>query len=106
MLSFVIYILIYTIGLSENAAVFQPVTAMDQPDTAKLFMNGRSQAVRLPAKYRFKGTEVFVTRDGDRVVLSEKPASWDDFFSRKPRVPADFMRRRKDEPPQRRRSLR
>jgi antitoxin VapB len=39
--------------------------------TAKLFVNGRSQAVRLPKPYRFEGlTEVFIERDGDRVILS------------------------------------
>jgi antitoxin VapB len=79
---------------------------VEQPDTAKLFMNGRSQAVRLPAKYRFKGTEVYVSREGDKIVLSAKPASWDDFFDAEPRVPPDFMRDRADELPQRRRSLR
>ena len=48
-------------------------------ETAKIFMNGRSQAVRLPAKYRFEGNKVFVRRDdntGD-VILSAKPGSWD-----------------------------
>lgn len=40
-------------------------------DTAKLFLNGRSQAVRLPKAFRFEGvTEVFIQRDGDRVILS------------------------------------
>jgi antitoxin VapB len=78
---------------------------MDQPDTAKLFMNGRSQAVRLPAKYRFPGTEVFIRREGDEVVLSTQAGSWDDFFAARPRVPRHFMRRREDKPPQRRRSL-
>jgi antitoxin VapB len=39
--------------------------------TAKLFVNGRSQAVRLPKPFRFEGlTEVFIERDGDRVILS------------------------------------
>ena len=38
---------------------------------AKLFLNGRSQAVRLPRAFRFEGvTEVFIARDGDRVILS------------------------------------
>ncbi len=48
---------------------------------AKLFMNGRSQAVRLPAAYRFKGDEVFIRQDpvsGD-VILSSKPSDWDGF---------------------------
>jgi antitoxin VapB len=36
---------------------------------ASLFMNGRSQAVRLPKEFRFEGTHVFVKRDGNRVIL-------------------------------------
>jgi len=39
--------------------------------SAKLFLNGRSQAVRLPKAFRFEGmSEVFIERDGDRVILS------------------------------------
>ncbi|WP_158813120.1 antitoxin [Methylocapsa sp. S129] len=37
--------------------------------TAKLFMHGRSQAVRLPKEFRFEGKEVRVTRQGDKVIL-------------------------------------
>lgn len=64
-------------------------------DKAKLFMNGRSQAVRLPAAYRFEGEEVFIRRDsatGD-VVLSARPDSWDGFFAvlEKSAVPDDFL---------------
>ena len=43
--------------------------------TGKLFQNGRSQAVRLPAEFRFEGTQVFIRRDqatGD-VILSRRP---------------------------------
>ncbi len=40
---------------------------------AKLFMHGRSQAVRLPKEFRFQGTEVYVRRMGDEVVLSHRP---------------------------------
>ena len=49
---------------------------------AKLFMNGRSQAVRLPSAFRFDCKEVFIRKDpvsGD-IVLSRKPESWNDFF--------------------------
>ena len=49
---------------------------------AKLFKNGRSQAVRLPAACRFDAKEVFIRKDqttGD-VILSRKPTNWDDFF--------------------------
>ena len=45
----------------------------DPQPTAKLFMHGRSQAVRLPKEFRFSGTEVYVRRQGDEVVLSSRP---------------------------------
>jgi antitoxin VapB len=62
---------------------------------AKLFTTGRSQAVRLPAEFRFEGKEVFIRRDprtGD-VVLSRKPDSWDGLFALygKGDVPNDFL---------------
>jgi len=45
--------------------------------TAKLFSNGRSQAVRLPKEFRFEGTEVSVRREGDAVILEPlKPQAW------------------------------
>ncbi|MCA9877108.1 MAG: AbrB/MazE/SpoVT family DNA-binding domain-containing protein [Thermomicrobiales bacterium] len=51
--------------------------------TAKLFTNGGSQAVRLPAEFRLAGTEVFIRKDPDtgEVVLTEKPQTWDAFFA-------------------------
>jgi antitoxin VapB len=63
--------------------------------TAKIFTTGRSQAVRLPAEFRFEGSEVFVRRDprtGD-VILSRKPESWQGLFELygKDQVPDDFM---------------
>ncbi|OGT64160.1 MAG: DNA-binding protein [Gammaproteobacteria bacterium RIFCSPHIGHO2_12_FULL_45_9] len=63
--------------------------------TAKLFINGRSQAVRLPAAYRFQGKEVFIHKDpetGD-IILSRKPPNWDDFFIalQETTVPTDFL---------------
>ena len=80
---------------------------MDRPATAKLFRNGRSQAVRLPAKYRFEGAdEVFVSKVGDKVVLSAKPSSWDDFFAAKPEGARGFLGNRKDRLPQKRKLFR
>ena len=70
--------------------------------TAKLFMNGRSQAVRLPVEFRFSGREVFIERQGDVVVLRPKPVGWDDFFARASEVPADFLADRKDREPEHR----
>jgi antitoxin VapB len=63
--------------------------------TAKIFMNGRSQAVRLPAEFRFEEREVFIRRDpstGD-LILSRKPDSWDDFFlaPKDTEIPKDFL---------------
>ncbi len=62
---------------------------------AKLFTNGRSQAVRLPAAFRFDTKEVYIRQDpetGD-VILSRKPESWDGFFAvlQGLEVPADFL---------------
>jgi antitoxin VapB len=45
----------------------------DLPARAKLFLHGRSQAVRLPKEFRFEGTEVYVRRVGADVVLSSRP---------------------------------
>jgi len=75
--------------------------------TAKLFRNGRSQAVRLPVEYRFEGSEVYVRRDavtGD-VILSRRPESWEDLFALMAtiKVPEEFLADRKDTPPQKRR---
>jgi len=74
--------------------------------TAKLFMNGRSQAVRLPVNYRFDCDEVFIRKDpetGD-VIISKKPGSWDEFFKMMQEIelPDDFMEERDNEAPQER----
>lgn len=73
---------------------------MPQTRIAKLFPNGASQAVRLPAEFRFEGTEVYATRDelsGD-VTLSTRPGAgaWQRFFGLMDtvEVPDDFMRER------------
>jgi antitoxin VapB len=62
---------------------------------AKLFMNGGSQAVRLPAEFRFDGDEVDVRRDPvtGNVVISKPMQSWDDYFDwvRTLHLPDDFM---------------
>lgn len=73
---------------------------------AKVFRNGRSQAVRLPAEYRFDTSEVYVRQDaatGD-IILSRRPESWQDFFEFADRsgVPKDFMSERHDASPQKR----
>ena len=62
--------------------------------TAKLFMNGRSQAVRLPKSFRFEGAEVQVKPFGDGVLLLPRAATWDEWFEHLADFPADFMEAR------------
>jgi antitoxin VapB len=50
---------------------------MEIPETAKLFMNGRSQAVRLPKSFRFEGKEVLVKKVGAGVLLMPIDKRWD-----------------------------
>lgn len=73
--------------------------------TAKLFRNGRSQAVRLPAEFRFEGAEVYIRRDPStgEVILSPRPDNWDGFFAVADGagIPEDFLGARK-QPPQKR----
>jgi antitoxin VapB len=49
-------------------------------ETAKLFLNGRSQAVRLPKAFRFEGEEVMIKRVGNAVVLLPHDQSWETLF--------------------------
>lgn len=65
--------------------------------TAKLFISGRSQAVRLPAQFRLEGTELLIEQDGDAVILRPKPQGWDDFFAAESRTPDDFLADRHQE---------
>lgn len=72
------------------------------PKVAKLFANGRSQAVRLPREFRFEGSEVFIRKDptsGD-VILSPKLGGWEEFFEtmKHVEVPDDFLVDRGDPP--------
>jgi antitoxin VapB len=65
--------------------------------TAKLFKNGRSQAVRLPAEYRFEGDEVLIRRDpvtGD-IILSPRNKKFEDWVKLRdrllPRIPQEDL---------------
>ena len=62
---------------------------------AKLFSNGRSQAVRLPAWYRFDAKEIFIRQDPETgaIILSRKLETWDGFFAalKGANVPTDFL---------------
>lgn len=70
--------------------------------TAKIFMNGRSQAVRLPKEYRFDTDEVYITKQGDNIIISPKKPNWDEFFDSKSMFDDDFLSDREDSQPQER----
>jgi antitoxin VapB len=60
-------------------------------DTAKLFMNGRSQAVRLPKEFRFEGEEVFIKKVGEAVILIPYHSPWSTLIESLGLFSADFM---------------
>ena len=62
--------------------------------TAKLFKNGRSQAVRLPKEFRFEGTQVFIKKVGNMVVLIPEQDSWQTLFDSLQQFSDDFMETR------------
>lgn len=66
--------------------------------TAKLFENGRSQAVRLPKEYRFSGEEVAINKIGDIVFLMPKDNKWAGFLSSFSLFSEDSMEEGREEP--------
>ena len=70
---------------------------------AKLFMNNRSQAVRLPKEFQFTAKEVYIRKEGSDVILSPKPGSWAEYFANHDPVSDEFMEimktRNEDLPP-------
>ncbi|MCB8946152.1 MAG: antitoxin [Ardenticatenaceae bacterium] len=63
-------------------------------ETAKIFMNGRSQAIRLPKKYRFEGSEVYIKKVGDVVMLIPYHAPWEMLEESLDMFSDDFMESR------------
>ena len=64
----------------------------ESSDTAKVFMSGKSQAVRLPKKFRFKEgcDEVSVRQVGRHLILSPLFSDWDDYWANSTRPSDDF----------------
>jgi antitoxin VapB len=60
-------------------------------DTAKIFQNGKSQAIRLPKEYRFQGTKVYVKRVGNAVVLIPEHDSWQTLIESLDQFSEDFL---------------
>ena len=66
--------------------------------TAKLFENGRSQAVRLPKECRFSGDEVAINKVGDIVILMPKENPWVGFLNSMSLFSDDFMNKGREQP--------
>lgn len=71
--------------------------------TAKLFQNGRSQAVRLPRDCQFAGTDVLVQRVGDSVILFPSDKRWETFLHGLNSFSRDFMEQGRQQPAQQKR---
>jgi len=74
-------------------------------ETAKIFMNGRSEAIRLPKDCRFEAKEVFIKKKGDIVMLVPKKKLWDVFLTGLQGFSDDFMDERSNDKPQKRAAL-
>jgi antitoxin VapB len=73
--------------------------------TAKVFVNGRSQAIRLPKECRFAGSEVYVRKYEGMVILIPKGSPWAPLVDSLDRFTDDFMADRNQPGPQQRRGL-
>lgn len=73
--------------------------------TAKIFENGRSQAVRLPKEYRFEAEEVAINKIGDIVFLMPKTSKWDSFMKAIDMFSDDFFQEKRKDFQQERESL-
>ena len=68
--------------------------------TAKIFMNNRSQAVRLPKEFQFAAAEVFIRKQGDEVILSARPQDWSFYLTPGPAASEEYMNGVEDLPVQ------
>ena len=59
--------------------------------TAKLFMNNRSQAVRIPKEFRFSVAEVYIRKQGDDVILSPRSKDWSAYLASDAIASKEFM---------------
>ncbi len=70
--------------------------------TAKIVSNGNSQAVYLPEEFYFATSEVYISKQGENLIISPKKTTWDTFFDTFPAFDDDFLADREDPPPQER----
>ncbi|MGA8615017.1 MAG: type II toxin-antitoxin system VapB family antitoxin [Xanthobacteraceae bacterium] len=68
--------------------------------TAKVFWSGRSQAVRLPKEFRFRGEEVRIRRHGNAVILEPLADDWSWLDAIAGQIDDDFVRAVEEQPQQ------
>lgn len=71
---------------------------------AKIFINNRSQAVRLPQEFQFKTREIYIRKVGSDVVLSSRPLDWSSYLAEASVASENFMEGVEDLPVQERES--
>ena len=89
--------------MDDRHAKSEPKSA--EPRTARLFRNGRNQAVRLPKEYELDAEEVYIQREGEKLIITPKPRSWEAYFEHGRRLSDDFPESIEDVPPQQREAL-
>ncbi|HQV69701.1 MAG TPA: type II toxin-antitoxin system VapB family antitoxin [Thermoflexales bacterium] len=72
--------------------------------TAKLFQNGRSQAVRLPKEFQFAGSDVIIRKVGEGVMLFPKTKAWETFLNGLNSFSDDFMAEGREQPGEQKRA--
>lgn len=67
-------------------------------DTAKLFQNGNSQAVRIPKKFRLPGETVKISKKGNQIIIEPLEMTWETLFEALHDFPDDFMQEGREQP--------
>lgn len=71
---------------------------------AKVFYTNRSQAIRLPKEFQFDTDEVYIRREGEKLIVSPRPSNWDEYLEGGAVATSDFMDNVEDLPVQERRT--
>lgn len=74
-------------------------------ETAKLFQNGNSQAVRLPKEFRMPGDRVKISQQGRQIILEPLETTWDVLFEALHDFPEDFMEEGRNQPAMQKREV-
>ncbi len=69
----------------------------------RVFKSGNSQAVRIPKKYRLKGTKTFIRKEKNKIIITPVENQWDELFEELEKLDQqDFLKNRSQPGPQER----